>query len=163
MSQADSYYHSEAEKFFQEAYQKQADGKIDDAINLYRKSIELYPTAEAHTFLGWAYSFKGHYEEAIRECRAAIKIDPEYGNPYNDIGAYLIEQGKLDDAVPWLEKAASAKRYESYCYPYYNLGRIWEQKGNWFMALDYYSRALKENAEYTLARRAVTRIQGMMN
>jgi tetratricopeptide (TPR) repeat protein len=163
MSGADSYYHSEAEKFFQEAYQKQTDGQLEEAIQLYKKSIELFPTAEAHTFLGWAYSFKGLYEDAIRECHAAIKIDPEYGNPYNDIGAYLIDKNKLDEAIPWLEKAMNAKRYESYCYPYYNLGRVWERKGNWFMALEYYNKSLKENPDYHLAKRAVSRLQGMMN
>ena len=32
-------------------------------------------------------------------------MDPDFGNPYNDIGAYLIEMGRLDEAIPWLEKA----------------------------------------------------------
>ncbi len=163
MSGSDSYYREEAFRYFQEGYQKQSEGALAEAIELYQKSIELLPTAEAHTFLGWAYSLQNQYEDAITECRKAIELDPDYGNPYNDIGSYLIEKGKLEEAIPWLEKATQAKRYESYCFPYYNLGRVWEMKGNWMQALDYYGRSLKANADYTLARRAFDRLQGMLN
>jgi tetratricopeptide (TPR) repeat protein len=163
MGEADSYYESEALRYFQEGYQKQSEGDLESAIALYHKSLELYPTPEAYTFLGWAYSFQGRYDDAIEECRKAIAIDPDYGNPYNDIGSYLIEKGKLEEAVPWLEKATHAKRYESYCYPHYNLGRVWEKKGDWMRAIQAYQEALKENNEYTLARRALSRIQGLLN
>ncbi|NIO09761.1 MAG: tetratricopeptide repeat protein, partial [Deltaproteobacteria bacterium] len=46
-----------------------------------------FPTAEAYTFLGWTYSFMGQLNEAIEECQRAITLDPDFGNPYNDIGA----------------------------------------------------------------------------
>ena len=163
MGGADSYYRNEAFRFFQEGYEKQTQGELDEAIVLYQKSIDIFPTAEAHTFLGWAYSFQGRYDAAIEECHRAIDVDPDYGNPYNDIGAYLIEKGKLDEAIPWLEKAIKAKRYESYCYPHYNLGRIWERKGDWVKAHLSYQNALLSNPEYSLAQRALNRIQGMMN
>jgi Flp pilus assembly protein TadD len=87
-------------QYFQQAYSRQMQGELDEAVELYKKSIELLPTAEAYTFLGWTYSFLGRYDEAITECRQAIVIDPEFGNPYNDIGAYLIEQGALEEATP---------------------------------------------------------------
>src|SRR5438093_1411996 len=34
-------------------------GDLDAAIETYRRSIATCPTAEAHTFLGWTYSFQG--------------------------------------------------------------------------------------------------------
>ncbi len=163
MGEAWNDYQDEAQRFFHEGYDKQMAGQLEEAIGCYKKSIELLPTAEAHTFLGWAYSFQGRYDEAIAECHTAIDLDPDFGNPYNDIGAYLIEKGKLDEAVDWLEKATQARRYESYCYPYYNLGRIWEKKGHWLRAYEAYQNALKDNPQYTLAQKAVARIQGMMN
>jgi len=61
-------------------------GELDPAIELYRRSIEVCPTAEAHTFLGWTYSFQGRLDEARAECLKAIEVDPHFGNPYNDIG-----------------------------------------------------------------------------
>ncbi len=152
-----------AQQYFEQAYQCQMKGDLDEAEALYKKSIELFPTAEAHTFLGWTYSFAGRLDDAIAECRRAIEIDPDFGNPYNDIGAYLIEQGALDDAIPWLEKAARAPRYESYCFPHYNLGRVYERKRQWGKALDCYRRSLAHNPDYTLAKRALHRLRSMSN
>ncbi|MSR77757.1 MAG: tetratricopeptide repeat protein [Candidatus Omnitrophica bacterium] len=163
MGQADSFYHHEALRYFQEGYEKQTQGDIPAAVELYQKSIELYPSAEAYTFLGWAYSYQGRFEDAISECKKAIHFDPDYGNPYNDIGSYLIETGRCDEAISWLEKATKAPRYESYCYPYYNLGRVWEIKGDWFKALECYQSSLQQNPEYPLARKAAARLQGMLN
>lgn len=152
-----------ARELFHKAYECQMEGQLKEAIELYRQSIDAYPTAEAYTFLGWTYSFTGKYDEAIAECRKAIEVDPDFGNPYNDIGAYLIEKGRLEEAIPWLEKATQAKRYESYCFPHYNLGRVYESKGNWEKALACYRNALQSNSDYTLAQRALNRLQGLMN
>ena len=66
---------------FQEAYERQMEGELEGAIELYQRSIATYPTAEAHTFLGWAYSFQGRLDDAIEECKKAIGIDPSFGNP----------------------------------------------------------------------------------
>jgi tetratricopeptide (TPR) repeat protein len=150
-------------EYFQKAYQHQIKGELEEAIVLYQMSIETFPTAEAHTFLGWAYSFLGQYEEAIGECYKAIEIDPDLGNPYNDIGAYLIEKGELDAAIPWLEKAIGAKRYESFCFPHLNLGRIWEKKGEWFKAVEEYQKALEANPRYIVAQKALKRLVALMN
>src|SRR5574341_2510205 len=105
-----------AQEYFELAYEAQKKGKVKDAISYYKKSIGLRPTAEAYTFLGWTYSMQGRLPEAIEECHHAIEIDPDFGNPYNDIGAYLIELSKPDEAIPWLEKAIVSKRYACYFY-----------------------------------------------
>ncbi|HXH86357.1 MAG TPA: hypothetical protein VNI35_05995, partial [Nitrospira sp.] len=80
----------EAWQLFQQAYERQMKGELEEAVSLYRRSLATHPTAEAHTFLGWTYSFMGRLDDAIEECHLAIARDPEFGNPYNDIGAYLI-------------------------------------------------------------------------
>jgi len=38
------------------------------------------------------------------------EIDPEFGTPYNDIGGYLMERERLDEALPWLQKAKQVRR-----------------------------------------------------
>ena len=97
-----------AAELFQEAYEAQMRGDLREAVRLYERSLEAQPTAEAHTFLGWTWSFLGDLDRAIECCRRAIECDPTFGNPYNDIGAYLIERGALDEAIPWLERAKRA-------------------------------------------------------
>ncbi|TLY45387.1 MAG: tetratricopeptide repeat protein [Nitrospirae bacterium] len=138
-------------------------GEFEEAVKLYTESVELYPTAEAYTFRGWTHSFMGMLDEAIEDCHRAIAVDPDFGNPYNDIGAYLIEKGQLDDAIEWLEKATRAKRYESPAFPHLNLGRVYEKKREWDKALECYQQALRINPKYDLAQRAFTRLRAMMN
>ena len=136
---------------FEHAHRHQMKGELGDAIVLYRRSLELEPTAEAFTFLGWTYSMLDRYDEAISYCKKAINVDPTYGNPYNDIGAYLIEQHQWQDAIPWLEKASKAQRYESPQFPLMNLGRVYENIGQSRTALTFYDRALQIDPFYRSA------------
>jgi tetratricopeptide (TPR) repeat protein len=133
----------QATKLWQEAYRYQMEGELDRAIERYQRSIEAHPTAEAHTFLGWTLSFQGRLEEATAECLRAIEIDPEFGNPYNDIGVYLMQRDKLDESIPWLEKAKQAKRYEPRQFPFMNLGQIYLRQGRWWEALHEFEGAVR--------------------
>jgi tetratricopeptide (TPR) repeat protein len=144
---------------FQEAYQHQMDGELDRAIELYRRSIEAYPTAEAYTFLGWTYSFQGKLDDAIAECKKAIRIDPDFGNPYNDIGAYLIEKNCHQEAIPWLLKAATARRYDNYHFAHYNLGRAYISQEMFNRAKSEFERALKIRPDYVLAQEALATLK----
>jgi tetratricopeptide (TPR) repeat protein len=153
----------EALRLFQSAYEAQMRGELDQAADLYKQSIDAFPTAESHTFLGWTYSFMGLTDEAIAECHLAIDVDPDFGNPYNDIGAYFIEQGNLYSAIPWFQKAMNAPRYESYFYPHFNLGRAYESLGRAYDALREYKAAIDLNPKYALAVRAFRTLQGKLN
>ncbi len=141
------------------AYQHHMKGELDKALELYNRSLEVFPTAEAYTFRGWAKSLRQDYDGAIADCHLAIDLDPEFGNPYNDIGAYFVELGQPEDAIPWLRMALKAQRYESYCFPHYNLGRVYEGLEKLEQALECYRKALDENAGYVPAVRAIERVQ----
>lgn len=153
----------EAIRLFHEAYQKQMSRELEQAVELYKKSIACYPTAEAYTFLGWTYSFMGRIDDAIAECHKAIETDPSFGNPYNDIGAYLMQQGNIDEAIPWFQRALDAPRYESYCFPHMNLGRAYEAKRQWDAAIREFELALRERADYRPAKEGLARIRAMFN
>jgi Tfp pilus assembly protein PilF len=153
----------EARRCFELGYQAQMESRLEDAIAWYKQSIAIHPTAEAHTFLGWTYSFQKRYEDAIAECRAAIEVDPAFGNPYNDIGAYLIELGRLDEAIEWLERAKQAPRYEPRQFPYFNLSRIYVAQQKIMAAVHELSAALEIDARYVPARRELHRLLGRLN
>jgi tetratricopeptide (TPR) repeat protein len=124
---------------FQKGFAHHFMGRYDRAVELYRESIAAAPSPEAHTFLGWSLSHLGRFEEAIAECRKAIALDPEFGNPYNDIGVYLIQLGRKHEAEPWFHKAISATRYCCYQFPLTHLGRLRLEEGRleearrWFL------------------------------
>ena len=159
----DEITRQQAMVLFERAYRQQVQGEFADAIVLYKRSIATYPTAEAYTFLGWTYSMLNRLEEALAMCRQAIEVDPTFGNPYNDIGAYLIEMGRWQEAIPWLEKATKAPRYEAPHFPYMNLGRVYEHLGRYRTALSCYDRALEIDPFYLPATWAKTSLLAKMN
>jgi tetratricopeptide (TPR) repeat protein len=152
-----------ATELWQTGYRLQMAGKLDEAIAAYRRSIEVHPTAEAHTYLGWTYSFQERFDEAMAECQRAIEIDPEFGNPYNDIGVYLMRRDRLDEAVPWLEKAKRARRYEPRHFPFLNLGRIRLRQGRWWEALHEFEGAVRLAPHDAETRRALHTLRGRLN
>ena len=124
-----------ATALWKEGLERQLAGEIPEAMKLYRTSLAMRETAEAYTFLGWTLSFQGELVSAIGECRKAIATDPDFGNPYNDIGAYLVELDREEEAIVWFEAAKRAARYENPQFPYLNLARIHTSHGNYGPAL----------------------------
>jgi Tfp pilus assembly protein PilF len=159
----DSEARRRAMELWQEGCRLQMAGQLDQAIARYQQSIAAFPTAEAHTYLGWTYSFQGRLDEATAECLRAIEIDPTFGNPYNDIGVYCIQQDRLDEAIPWLEKAKRAPRYEPRQFPYMNLGRIYLRQGKWWEALHELEGAVRMAPTDPEARKALHNLRGRLN
>ena len=153
----------EAIQFFERAYRLQMNGELEQAVAYYKKSLEIEPTAEAYTFLGWTYSYMDQLEQAIQECLKAIETDPDFGNPYNDIGAYYLQLGKPKDAIPWLQKAKQAQRYASPEFAYTNLGRAYELLGLWPKAMIEYHESLEINPNYFPAKEALEHIEPKLN
>ena len=153
----------EAREHFERGYEAQREGRLDEAVAHYRRSIAIRPTAEAHTFLGWALSHQGNHESAIAECKEAITVDADFGNPYNDIGSYLIKLGRLDEAIPWLESALKAPRYEPRHFPHCNLGQVYWAKGLLARATAEFEKALTIEPDYPFARAAIAAIEKQLN
>ena len=141
----------QAYRFWEQGYLLHLFGAYVDAISMFEKSIGIHPTAEGHTYLGWSMSKLGRLEEAIDQCKMAISLDPDYGNPYNDIGVYLIDLGRPAEAAPWLEKAMAAKRYCCYQFPHANLGRVLLGQGRMAEAERAFERALAYDPDYAPA------------
>jgi len=138
-------------------------GDVEGAIELFTKSLEVRPTAEAYTFRGWAFSHQGDYERAIEECRKAIATDPTFGNPYNDIGSYLVTLGRPDEAVTWFLKAKRAPRYEPRHFPYLNLGRLFYERGRFIEAMDEFEKARELNPGDPVASEYLERLRMKIN
>jgi tetratricopeptide (TPR) repeat protein len=153
----------EAERWWRLGCEAQAKGDLDEAIRLYTRSLVIHPTAEAYTFRGWAMSYQGRLDEAIDECRKAIEVDPEFGNPYNDIGAYLIQKGDYFGAIPWLKRALKARRYECYFYPHFNLARVYERQRDLIRAMNHYRAAYDLNHSYAEALKNFRRLQARLS
>lgn len=152
-----------AHELFEQAHTAQLHGQLSEAVGLYRRSLRLYPTAEAYTFLGWSFSQMGHFEKAIGYCLRAIELDPNLSNPYCDIGAYLVQLNRGHEAMDWLHKACQARRYTHYYCALYNLGQLYECLGDEAHALSSYRLSLEQCPASDLTRQAYHRLLSRTN
>jgi tetratricopeptide (TPR) repeat protein len=143
------------EQLYNTGYLMSMLGQHEQAILLFQESLKIRPTAEAYTYLGWTYSHMGDYQRAIEEAEKAILVEPDFGNPYNDIGVYLMELAREDEAIPYLEKAMRAKRYCCYQFPHYNMGRIYLKKKMYEKAREEFKKSLAIDPTYLPASEAL--------
>ncbi len=82
-------------------------GRIEEALAWSRRAQELDPLAFHGQQVGWILFNARRYDEAIRELRNALTIEPE--NPLSVwfLGFALIGAEQFDEAIRTLEKAAS--------------------------------------------------------
>lgn len=150
-------------RLFEKAFDCQMKGDLRRAVELYGESVDLCPMAEAYTLMGWVMGRLGCFDKAIELCRRAIRIDPDFGNPYNDIGVHLMQLGRTDEAIPWLERAIRAPRNDCRHHPWFTLGRIHEARGDHQLARRCYARSLRECPNFPPARRALLALVARMN
>jgi len=137
--------------------------KLTEARDFFERSLEIYPTADAYTYLGWVMTYHGCYIEAIELCTKAIELDPEFGNPYNDIGVYLMRLKKSKAAIEWFEKAKKAKRYEPRHFPYLNLGILYLKMGRLSRAYEEFSQVLVHEPDHEEAKKQIQELEVLLN
>ena len=96
--------------------------------HLLHRSVLLYNLAQV-------YNAIGSHDEAIEHYRAAITLDPNYSEYYNDRGSVFLHCGRLKEAeADYLSP------------PYFevltNLGQCYRLMGDMTKAIQTYSRAL---------------------
>ncbi len=131
-----------ARRLMHEGLRSISQNDFQGARDKFKASAEATPSADAFTYWAWMEHHLGNTALAIDLCHQAIALDPDFGNPYNDIGSYLISQGDLDGAIPWLERAMRATRYEPRHFPHINLARVYLAKQMPLKALAEFNKAL---------------------
>jgi Flp pilus assembly protein TadD len=119
-------------------------GSYTDAKELFGVVVEEHPTdGQSHYMLGLSAWKSGDHVTAERALRRAVEIDSQSVKARTNLGRVLLEQGRVQDALPHVEKAAELAP-ESY--------EVWRVLGNVKAelrrddeALDAYRRALVRN------------------
>ncbi len=148
---------------FNKAIEHQVKGELNRAIKFYSDSIEIFPTALSHVYLGAAYSLQGNYEKAIQECEIALSIEPKLSIALNNIGNYFINLGKNKEAIPWFEKVIKSEKFDMKFKACYNLGKIYENMWELVPAIYYYKLALSYFPEYEQAQNSLLRLIALLN
>jgi len=135
---------------FHLAYEFAQQGRRDEAIEYYRRTVEIYPQyAKAHNNLGTLLAEEGKLDEAIRHYKLALKNDPEHALAHNNLGNALLNKGKLDEAHKHLELAVHYN--PQYAEAHYNLANLYVRQEKWEPAVKQYRLALKLDPQLAAA------------
>lgn len=83
-------------------------GRADEAMALERRARELDPLSIDGVHLGWMLFEGRRYDEALRELRSALAVQPNDAVALWDLGIVFMDQNQPEGAIPVLEKALSA-------------------------------------------------------
>ncbi|HPQ81889.1 MAG TPA: tetratricopeptide repeat protein, partial [bacterium] len=127
----------------------EANGRLKEAAEHYRDSIEVWPTTWAYNNLGNVYLKSGRKREAIEAYEKAIVRDYDYAPSHANLAVALETNGNLKearrknlDALKIDPRLAAAR---------YNLGRIDMAEGNLFAAERELREALRIDPDHPLA------------
>jgi Flp pilus assembly protein TadD len=109
---------------------------------LWSSVIERYPdsAAVAWTNRGSHWLAAGRLEEAEKDSRRALELDPNRSVAWNNLGRIQFERGDLDGAVPFYEKALEIQ--PAFPVALANRAAVAARQGDLALALDLLDRAL---------------------
>ncbi len=82
------------------------DGRLAEALNEFRRAVELDPSyAAAYRNLAYVYDRLSRTEEAVAAYRKGIDLDPKDVVARNNLGVLYDKSGKQEEAIAEFEKA----------------------------------------------------------
>jgi len=107
----------------------------------------------AHSHLGLALWDKGRLDEAIAECREAIRLDKNNAAAHTNLGLALQSKGRLDEAIAEYREAIEINENlpKVHCKAHYNLGNALREKGDFPGAIAEYRQAIALDPDYAFA------------
>lgn len=129
------------------AHLYEAQGQLAKAHELYVTAVENYPDrAAAHNGLALCLASEGRSAEALAEFEQAIALDPDSKLYRNNIARELIRGGHPREAYAQLRSV-----YDS-AVSYYNMGFLFNEKGDQRAALYHFHKAVELNPNFQQAQ-----------
>jgi TolB-like protein/Tfp pilus assembly protein PilF len=82
-------------------------GRADEAVAAAERGRELDPLGVSFEDFGWTLFQTRHYDQGVRELRAALAVKPDDFGSLMDLGFVLIANNQPAEAIPVLEKAVA--------------------------------------------------------
>src|SRR5439155_17868690 len=128
-----------------------AQGKIDEAVAVYKAAARLSPEDEdMHYNLALALARQGQREAAKAEYLEALRIYPDYTEAHNNLGNLLVAEGKFDDAIEHFKEALKISSDNASAHS--NLGKALALQGKITDAIPCFREALRLKPDYLEAR-----------
>jgi tetratricopeptide (TPR) repeat protein len=83
-------------------------GRLDEAIDVLRKAVEVDPEDLAnHNLLGFCYYRTKRHQQAVACFRRAVEIEPNSAIDWANLASNLRDMGEIEEAMAMYEKALS--------------------------------------------------------
>ena len=132
-------------KEFEKGAKNEKQGKLDDAIRHYEKTIALAPDFyPAHNNLGTVYMQKQDFESARREFATAVKLNQADPQPYFNLGNVCLLTQRYPEGLEWVQQGLT--RHPNAAFGHFLLGSIYARTGRYTEAEGSLKQALHHDA-----------------
>jgi tetratricopeptide (TPR) repeat protein len=122
-----------------------------DGLSLWSQTLKHVPNSPGvHSNLGRAYYDKGMLDEAFKEFKTAIKLDPKAYKAHYNLGFAYEQKGLIPEAIQAYERTIRIN--PKYTNAHFNLGNIYARMGRLTDAARAYESALEFDPKDTTAR-----------
>lgn len=122
------------------AYALRKQGKLDEAIAAFTKSLDIAKSSDAYNERGTAYFIKGQIDDAIADFSNALKEDPNNGDAFNNRAWAYYTTGRAQEALADADKAVTLISNKAYAWDTH--GHIEEKLANRNAAIEDFRKAL---------------------
>jgi len=135
-----------AEDYLNQGLNHYENGRLDEAIAAYERSIQLQPNnAFAHYCLGVVYHSKEMLDKASELYEKSIKLDQNLAEAYCGLGVIYHGKQILDKAASLYEDAI--KRDVNLAFAHLQLGNVYLNLGKYHEAVQQYEKVLKIDSD----------------
>ncbi|NET42663.1 tetratricopeptide repeat protein [Okeania sp. SIO2B3] len=139
-----------ASQYFQAGNQALAQKKIEEAIALYKKAIELQPSlALYYQNLGDVLVQIDKWQEAATTYQKAIELKPTSALSHHNLGKVLEKQGQLEKAIASYSQAIEIN--SNFSEFYISLGTALVEKGLLYEAISHFQKAISLEPDSSIA------------
>jgi len=111
----------------------------------------LVPDVSQYMRSGLNYYQRGEYDEAIKEFRKALELNPERSEIHYNLGLVLEAKGLLQEAIQEYKKALELNPEDAEAHN--NLGIVYYKQGNYKKAVEEFKIALSINPDFEIAKK----------
>jgi Flp pilus assembly protein TadD len=123
-------------------------GRLEDAAGHFKASLALEPKAEIYSDLGFTMARLGDSEEALKDYRKALELDPNCTSAHSNIAVTFVQSGQLEEAESHYRKALAGRPTAE---TYNGLGYVLARRDRTDEAITEFHKAIDANPKFVPA------------
>lgn len=137
--------HEKANGWIGEVYEEQEE--YEKAIAYYTRQLDIAPHAFIYLSRGWCFERLHKYEEAKKDYKKDIQLDPGNGNTYCLLADIYMWEGQNEKAAEFFREGFERNNEEIRPWKYRNYAQVCRRLKQWDKAIELLSRCIEQARE----------------